>query len=136
MTGSEYVEVEPQSVDLSILERFTEADVARWMIARMCKMRASGVPVSTIDLRAHYRSYGTSLASSNNEHYDYVFNGHALDVCVLTVGSTDRLEAELRNLVSGDTRGRAEKKRLEAKRLLEEAAELEKVNIQPEAVSG
>lgn len=137
MTASEYVEVEPQDVDLLILDRITEDDVAKWLIARLCKMRAGGVPVSHIDLQVWYRNYGTSFASPVNEHFDYTFNGHALDSCVLTMGSTARVEEELRNLVNGDAQGRANRKRLEAKRLLAEAEELEKLNAEAAAaVSG
>ena len=104
-------------VDESILARVTEADVQSWMVARLNQIRSNGLPVRSIELDA--------LFVANEFHIGWT--GHCSDECCISCDDSAEVERKLREACIGAPERKASEKRAEAKRLLEQAEELEKL---------
>lgn len=99
--------------DPSILSRVSESDVMAWMAARLAQIR-SELPVHTMQLEVWYRNY-------ESEYYDTAWTMHTDGECVLSFPSTSSAMEEVRNLLDMNPIAKAEEKRRNAKRLMDEA---------------
>jgi len=104
-------------VDESILARVTESDVQSWMVARLNQIRSNGLPVRSLELNV--------LFSVNEFHISWT--GNCFDECCISCDDSAEVERKLREACIGAPERKASEKRAEAKRLLEQAEELEKL---------
>lgn len=116
---SEYKKHLIEEIDLTILDRITEAEVAAWMAARMVQIREAGCPIESMDCEVWHRRY-----YSKEEYYDTKFGGHALGKCAGDQTSA-AMVTELREKCANNPRERAREKRDEARRAMAAAEKLE-----------
>lgn len=108
--------------DPEILTRISESDVTLWIAAKLHQIREqTKLPIYYMDLEVWARS-------NRDNPYDMNWSMHAPDVCALTHDTIESAVAEVRETLLGDPKAKAEKKRWEAKSLLEEAEHLEKLS--------
>lgn len=115
---SEYLKHEISVLDMTILDRITEAEINEWMCAKMHAAREAGTPIGSMDCEVWHRRY------RDQEYYDTKFDGHALGKCAHGKTSGEML-AELKEKVANNPRERAREKRDEARRAMAEAEKLE-----------
>jgi hypothetical protein len=109
-------------VDESILERITVEEVEMWLTAKLHSLRVNGLPLSTFEIQAWHRDYRAEQC------YDTHWTAHAPG-SVCAYGETlDSVCSDIATELKGFPQERAREKRAEARRLLEEAEKLEKVN--------
>ena len=115
----EYRKIKPQEVDSSILERISEDEICLWMAARLAKIRESGLNVD-LQLKCNFRDY----YGGKEQYYDADWTMHGYGEVAMTHKTIDSAVRELREIVAGNPRQKAEQKRAEAQRLIKEAEEL------------
>lgn len=111
------------TVDMTILERITEADATMWIAARLAKIRETTPQCNNLQLEADFRQY------RDEQYYDANFAGHGLDKCALTHPSVESMHAELREELLGNPKARARENKRKAAVLLKEAEELEALQV-------
>jgi len=116
---SEYIKHEISGLDMTILDRITEAEITEWMCARMHAAREAGTPIGSMDCEVWHRDYRRPEA-----YYDTKFGGHAVGKCASGQTSAEMI-AELKEKVANNPRERAREKRDEARRAMAEAEKLE-----------
>jgi hypothetical protein len=89
------------------------------MAARLAKLREDGLSVN-INLSVDFRSY----YGGKEQYYDVDWTLHGYGEVAMTHKTIDSAVRELREIVAGNPRQKAEQKRAEAQRLIKEAEEL------------
>ena len=118
---STYLKIE--TVDMTILERISEADVTMWMACALAKLRETMPQCSNLQLQSDFRHYG------GEHYYDACWAGHALDKCAITHPSIESMHQELHQELHKNPKARALEARSKAQRLLKEAEELEAASV-------
>jgi hypothetical protein len=123
MHMSEYTKIPADQIDLTILDRITEADVCMWVAARLSASRSAGLLTPDLELNCNLREYRWQ----ENPYYDLSWTmhgpGRALAMTHATVSSAI---THLRSQMADNPAEKAAEKRAEARRALEEAEALEK----------
>lgn len=111
------------TVDMTILDRISDADATMWIAARLAKLREKMPQCSNIQLQADFRNYRPE------SYYDASWAGHALDKCALSHNSVESMRQELHQELHNNPKARASEARSKAQRLLKEAEELEAASV-------
>lgn len=117
---SQYLEHPEAGIDLSILDRISETEVAAWMVARVHKLRLGGFEVGSMELDCWVRDYRSGRT------YDTSFKAHGGGQFAYAPNIRAMLK-ELRQKQADDPAGKAMERRSKARRLLKEAERLEEI---------
>lgn len=108
------------------MNQITEKEVTEWMIARLNQIRETG-------LKARVMSVSVNLYDQKCPKTDWTM--HTVEECVVSQPSSTEAEGNLRKLCFCEPAIIAGRKRDEAKRLLEQADELER-QVEPANKTG
>lgn len=113
-----------KSPDTEILNRITEAEVFEWLSAKELQIESTGLPVSSIEIECWKRE---RWGIERETYYDVCCSVHAKSKLSLTKPSFKEACEDLRCELLNNPSKKAEEKRREAKRAIEEAEELEAI---------
>lgn len=111
------------TVDMTVLDRISETEVAMWIAARLAKLRGTTPQCNNLQLEADFRQY------RDEEYHDVNWSGHALDKCALTHTTVESMHAELRQELLGNPKARAIEAKRKAAALMKEAEQLEALAV-------
>lgn len=116
-----------------ILSRISEQEIGLWMAAKCHQLRESGLGTlnnfqASIDLRSFRRA--------EEPYYDVSWTMHAVEALALSHDSIRSAELEIRTLIADDPEKKSRDKKAQARRLLEEAEQLDAMAVKLTEAAG
>lgn len=117
---SEYQNHSIEAIDITILERISEEEIAAWMAAKAHTLQSPGLPLESLDIDLWHRE-GYSKSGYDTGFKIYAGGKHGRGA---TIAEAVR---EVREKLADNPASRAAEKRRQARAAIKEAEKLEKL---------